>query len=150
MTDVQLEFIICKIIMIVADLQKNVCKEINLWIRDSQKKSSFTYWATINLKDSTVFCQHVFWKLIFPWFINNLSFESCLLCTGLLHRLFSFVKNTLDRQMIGVTYYKPVSLWFYMLKHTALHAVLTHHMQQLSMYNFIEIKNNADNRMSIN
>lgn len=37
MTDVQLEFIICKIIMIVADLQKNVCKEINLWIRDSQK-----------------------------------------------------------------------------------------------------------------
>lgn len=80
-----------QIIKIVADLSK----EINLWIRDSPKKSSFTYWVTINLKDSTVLYHHVFWKLIFPWFINTLSFESCLLCTGLLHRLFSFVKNTL-------------------------------------------------------
>lgn len=80
-----------QIIKIVADLSK----EINLWIRDSPKKSSFTYWVTINLKDSTVLYHRVFWKLIFPWFINTVSFDSCLLCTGLLHRLFSFVKNTL-------------------------------------------------------
>lgn len=89
-----------QIIKIVADLSK----EINLWIRDSPKKSSFTYWVTINLKDSTVLYHHVFWKLIFPWFINTLSFESCLLCTGLLHRLFSFVKNTLtnDKYMYNI------------------------------------------------